>query len=134
MNWLYKIFCSIMNCLLQLLVYSGQSTISSIKHHKLKRRMELKERNIWKILKNHIGQFHLRKLHTSYGGLIITYVQFTSILHSWKLLCCMVFMCRILKSSAIASSSFRHAKLFLRQELHSFTVVNTSALCAKRSR
>ena len=31
---------------------------SSIKHHKLKRRVELKERKILEILKNHFGQFH----------------------------------------------------------------------------
>ena len=50
---------------------------SSIKHHKLKRRVELK---ILKILKNHFGQFHKmnndnQQLHTL-AIVFQTYVQF----------------------------------------------------------
>ena len=48
---------------------------SSIKHHKLKRRVELKERKILEILKNLLGQFYILNtdLHTGYGGLKNTF-------------------------------------------------------------
>ena len=40
---------------------------SSIKHHKLKMRVELKERKIFEILKNHFGrQFHKLNNDNSY--------------------------------------------------------------------
>ena len=47
---------------------------SSIKQHKLKRRVELKERKILEILKNHLGQFYElnndnSQLHTANYGL-----------------------------------------------------------------
>ena len=49
---------------------------SFIKHHKLKRRVELKERKILEILKNYFAQFYNLindncQLHTSYGLKII---------------------------------------------------------------
>ena len=53
---------------------------SSIKHRKLKRRVELKERKVLEILKNHFGQFH--KLNNDNDNSILlavvfqTYVQF----------------------------------------------------------
>ena len=81
---------------------------SSIKHHKLKRRVELKERKILEILKNHFGQFHKLKndnsqlLNTSYGLLNLCKLSFTitTLMNN-------TFLCKI----KIYYSSIKHHRL-----------------------
>ena len=63
-------------------MYSG-SYYSSIKHHKLKRRVELKERKILEILKNHFGPFFKSKNNNINFILAMLYVSgFCS--YSWQ--------------------------------------------------
>ena len=53
---------------------------SSIKHHKLKRRVELKERKTLEILKNHFGQFH--KLNMIIVNFILLAMVFQAYVHT----------------------------------------------------
>ena len=67
---------------------------SSIKHHKSKRIVELKERKILEILKNNFGQFYKlnSQLHTSYGlkinfKLVYNFISITTFMNTTFLYC-----------------------------------------------
>ena len=82
-----------LNCCYNFWCVSG-SLYSSIKHHKLKRRVELKERKILEIIKNHFGQFHKlnndnRQLHTTSCDLsnLYNFISITTFLNT-TFLCC----------------------------------------------
>ena len=73
--------------LLQFLVLANGSLLYVFlhQHHKLKRRVELNERKILEILKNHFRQYS--QLHTSYNDLNNNYL---STYNSRKLLSCII--------------------------------------------
>ena len=98
---------------------------SSIKHHKLKRRVELKERKILEILKNHFGQFYKfnndNQIHTSYGLKKKTNVHCTI---SFLLPCSWIlYSCR-----DISSEVFRNS--YILPSLKYFTSANYDVLAS----